>query len=240
MQVLWLYAPRQQCARLCVWRRGRCAPRSRSQPSIFFVGRRGRAGFGQRRRRRPGRHAPVGPGGRGNSAVPPPPGQEGRHDQGRVGGFCRDPPGQLGCWSTCHDQGTCPTRTYIGHPHAPPPHRHPQPAPPTPTTPPTTRDDHHHHQVKALQGLQALIPQRSAAALAAALQPWAYLHRRLVLDHSRAVRSEAAATLGCLVAALGKGLAPSLKQLMGPWWLAMHDPYGEAAATSRGALQVAG
>lgn len=38
-----------------------------------------------------------------------------------------------------------------------------------------------------------------------------------------------------MVTAAGRALALSLKQLAGPWWLAQHDPYAEAARTSQAA-----
>lgn len=63
------------------------------------------------------------------------------------------------------------------------------------------------------------------------------MYRRLIMDGSRAVRSETASTLAVLLGALGKAVAPHLKALLGPWWLAMHDPYGEAAAASRRAFE---
>ncbi|KXZ44895.1 hypothetical protein GPECTOR_61g848 [Gonium pectorale] len=86
------------------------------------------------------------------------------------------------------------------------------------------------------QNLRSLIPSRSTADLLTALPPWIYMYRRLILDPSRAVRSDAAATLSVLLASLGKAIAPHLKALMGPWWLAMYDPYGDAAAASRAAF----
>lgn len=52
------------------------------------------------------------------------------------------------------------------------------------------------------------------------VQPWAYQYKKLVLDPARMVRAEANAAMGLLAVALGKGLAPHLKGLMGPWFLA--------------------
>ncbi|KAG2437620.1 hypothetical protein HYH02_011259 [Chlamydomonas schloesseri] len=94
-------------------------------------------------------------------------------------------------------------------------------------------------KTKALQSLRALLPSRSGDHVAAALPAWIHCYRRLILDPSRAVRSEAAATLSAFVAAAGKATAPHLRALMGPWWLAQHDPYAEAAMQSRAAFSAA-
>lgn len=74
--------------------------------------------------------------------------------------------------------------------------------------------------------------------LTAALPPWVYMYRRLVSDGNRGVRAEAAAVLGALAAAVGKAIAPQLRGLMGPWWVAQFDPYSDAAAAARSAFQV--
>ena len=63
-------------------------------------------------------------------------------------------------------------------------------------------------------------PPLPQADLALALPPWTYQYRRgLSSDNSRAVRAEAAALTGELVAAAGRMAAPHLKQLAGPWWV---------------------
>ena len=51
------------------------------------------------------------------------------------------------------------------------------------------------------------------------------------------VRSEAAAVQACLATGAGRGLAPSLKQLCGPWWAAQHDEHAETARRSSSAFQ---
>ena len=40
-----------------------------------------------------------------------------------------------------------------------------------------------------------------------------------------------------ITAAAGRGLARSLKQVAGPWWVAQHDEYAEAARRSSAAFQ---
>ena len=80
---------------------------------------------------------------------------------------------------------------------------------------------------------------KPADALAAALQPWAYYFRRLMMDPAKTVRSEACAAMGALAAAVGKRLAPHLKALLPPWWLAQFDPYADVAAAARRSLAAA-
>nr|BCL66166.1 hypothetical protein [Volvox reticuliferus] len=91
-------------------------------------------------------------------------------------------------------------------------------------------------KTKALQNLRALIPSRPVVDLRTAMPPWIYMYNRLVLDSSRTVRSEAANTLSCLLTAMGKAAAPHLKALIGPWFLAMYDPYNDAAEASKSAF----
>ncbi|KAK9814763.1 hypothetical protein WJX72_011133 [[Myrmecia] bisecta] len=94
-------------------------------------------------------------------------------------------------------------------------------------------------KLKALQGLNALLAERSIADLTATLPAWAYVYNRLVLDNDRAVRLEASAVLGRLAGRVSRALAPFLKTLAGPWWLAQFDPHADAAAAARAAFQQA-
>jgi hypothetical protein len=91
-------------------------------------------------------------------------------------------------------------------------------------------------KLKALQSLRELIPARSPSDLAGALPPWAYHFKRLMMDPAKSVRSEACATMGALAGAVGKQLAPQLRQLLPPWWLATFDPYADVAAAARRSL----
>ncbi|PRW55988.1 E3 ubiquitin- ligase listerin [Chlorella sorokiniana] len=94
-------------------------------------------------------------------------------------------------------------------------------------------------KLKALQALRALAKDKPASDLQAALPSWAYLFGRLVMDGSRAVRAEACHVTAALAAAVGRGIAPLLKSLLPPLWLAQFDAYGEAAAAARGAFAAA-
>jgi hypothetical protein len=85
-----------------------------------------------------------------------------------------------------------------------------------------------------------LLPTKAPANVALTLGPFAYMYSRLSTDSSRSVRAEAATTLGQLAQAAGKALAPHLKSLIGPWWVAQFDPHGEAAAAARSGFQVRG
>jgi hypothetical protein len=88
----------------------------------------------------------------------------------------------------------------------------------------------------APQNLRELIPQKSASDLALLLQPWGYQFKKLLLDPSKSVRSEAAAIMAAVGTAVGKGLLPQLKGLLGPWYLACFDPYPDAAAAAKRSL----
>lgn len=89
------------------------------------------------------------------------------------------------------------------------------------------------------QALRALAKDKPAEDLQAALPSWAYLFGRLVMDGNRAVRAEACHVTAALAAAVGRGIAPLLKSLLPPLWLAQFDAYGEAAAAARGAFAAA-
>lgn len=65
------------------------------------------------------------------------------------------------------------------------------------------------------------------------------MYKRLIMDSSHIVRSETATTLTCLVKALGRAVAPHLKSVLGPWFLAMHDPHSDAASGSSSAFRLA-
>lgn len=86
------------------------------------------------------------------------------------------------------------------------------------------------------QNLVELISQKTPAELSIMLQPWIYHFKRLLLDPSKAVRIKAAAVMAAVAAAVGKALAPQLKALLGPWFLASFDPYPDAAAAARKSL----
>ena len=90
-----------------------------------------------------------------------------------------------------------------------------------------------------LQALKALVKEKPATDLQAALPSWAYLFARLSADNNRSVRSEACHVTAALAAAVGRGIAPLLKSLLPSLWLAQFDGYSETAAAARAALAVA-
>lgn len=59
------------------------------------------------------------------------------------------------------------------------------------------------------------------------------------MDGNRGVRAEACHVTASLATAVGRGIAPLLKSLLPPLWLAQHDGYSEAAAAAQGALAAA-
>lgn len=94
-------------------------------------------------------------------------------------------------------------------------------------------------KLKALQALRALAGEKRDEDLVAALPCWAYLFARLAMDGNRAVRTEACHVTAALVATVGRGVAPLLKALLPPLWLAQHDAYSEAAAAAAAACAAA-
>lgn len=88
----------------------------------------------------------------------------------------------------------------------------------------------------AFQNLDELLTQKSSAEVAVMLQPWAYHFKRLLLDPAKSVRIKAAAVMATVAVTVGKALAPQLKTLLGPWYLASFDPYPDAAATAKKSL----
>ena len=90
-----------------------------------------------------------------------------------------------------------------------------------------------------MQALKALVAEKPVPDLQAALPSWAFLFGRLVMDGHRGVRAEACHVTAALAAAVGRGIAPLLKALLPPLWLAQFDGYPEAAAAARGALAAA-
>lgn len=91
-------------------------------------------------------------------------------------------------------------------------------------------------KLKALAALRELCASKQPADLAAALPPWAYHFQRLTSDAAKPVRCEALAAMAALATTVGRALAPSLKTLLPPWWLAACDPYADVAAAARRSL----
>ncbi|GJP51064.1 hypothetical protein CLOM_g10233 [Closterium sp. NIES-68] len=94
-------------------------------------------------------------------------------------------------------------------------------------------------KLKALEALQGVLGSSSAAQMQAMLPAWAFEYRRLVVDGSRAVCLATHATMALLVKGVGKGLAPHLRQLMGPWWVAQFDSTRDVAAAATLSFQAA-
>jgi hypothetical protein len=88
----------------------------------------------------------------------------------------------------------------------------------------------------AAQNLDELLTQKTPAEVAVVLQPWAYHFKRLLLDPAKSVRIKAAAVMATVTVTVGKALAPQLKTLLGPWYLASFDPYPDAAAAAKKSL----
>jgi hypothetical protein len=94
-------------------------------------------------------------------------------------------------------------------------------------------------RLKALQTLRAVVADKPEAEIRRALGPWTYYFSRLVMDGARAVRAEACGVMGAMAAAAGRGLAPVLKFVMPPWFMAQHDESAEVAAAATAVLRAA-
>jgi E3 ubiquitin-protein ligase listerin len=80
------------------------------------------------------------------------------------------------------------------------------------------------------------VKSKDAGEVARALPPFAYLYQRLAMDNSRTIRAEAAHILGAASEVLGRSMAPFMRSLVGPWFVAQFDGSTEAASAARGAF----
>lgn len=94
-------------------------------------------------------------------------------------------------------------------------------------------------RLKALQTLNELIKVKSSSDMGPMLGPWAYYFARLIMDAHRGVRAEACAVMGAVAVAVGRALAPYLKLLIPPWYIACYDASREVAAAASAALETA-
>jgi E3 ubiquitin-protein ligase listerin len=90
----------------------------------------------------------------------------------------------------------------------------------------TKRDEN--TKIKALNALHARVQTLNSEDAAQFLPSWLFTFKKVAMDNSRAVRAGAAKVLGQVVQRAGRKTAPHLKELLGPWWFAMHDLYKEA------------
>lgn len=93
-------------------------------------------------------------------------------------------------------------------------------------------------KLKALRALKTYFSEASADVCAEALPSCLFYFRTVMLDNNRSVRLDATQLLSVLVTQAGRNVAPHLKDLMGPWYLAMCDPYSEAASAAQRAFEV--
>ena len=93
-------------------------------------------------------------------------------------------------------------------------------------------------KLKALKALASLLSSVPPYGHAELLPSWIFYFKRLVLDNNRSVRLGALQVLQVITSSAGRHLAPHLKELIGSWWLAASDPYGEAAASASRSFEV--
>ncbi|KAL2613161.1 hypothetical protein R1flu_024853 [Riccia fluitans] len=94
-------------------------------------------------------------------------------------------------------------------------------------------------KLKALTALTTLFKERSSAELSALLPSWVFEYKRLVQDCSRQVRESSHIAMCALVNSVGRGIAPHLRSLMGPWWVAQFDPSREVSEAAKSSFQMA-
>ncbi|XP_026457015.1 E3 ubiquitin-protein ligase listerin-like [Papaver somniferum] len=92
-------------------------------------------------------------------------------------------------------------------------------------------------KLKALTTLQELFKQKSGEDIVQIIPQWAFEYKRLLLEYNREVRRATHETMTSLVTAVGRGLAPHLKSLMGPWWFSQFDPVSEISQAARRSFQ---
>eukprot|EP00892_Ulva_mutabilis_P010612 jgi/Ulvmu1/7923/UM004_0155.1 len=90
----------------------------------------------------------------------------------------------------------------------------------------TKRDEN--TKIKALQLLHTKFSVLEGESAADLVPAWLFAYKRVSLDNARTVRLAGARALSRIVQQAGRKLAPHLRELMGCWWLAMHDTYAEA------------
>ncbi|KAF9597736.1 hypothetical protein IFM89_021223 [Coptis chinensis] len=92
-------------------------------------------------------------------------------------------------------------------------------------------------KLKALASLSELFKQKNREDIVQIIPQWAFEYKRLLQDYNREVRRATHDTMTSLVSTVGRGLAPYLKSLMGPWWLSQFDPVTEVSQAARRSLQ---
>lgn len=93
-------------------------------------------------------------------------------------------------------------------------------------------------KIKALNTLLERFKQLESEEAAELVPSWLFAYKRVSVDNVRAVRLGGARALSQIVRQAGRKLAPHLKDLMGCWWVAMHDTYPDARQVASAAFQV--
>ncbi|KAJ3176421.1 listerin E3 ubiquitin protein ligase 1 [Geranomyces variabilis] len=94
-------------------------------------------------------------------------------------------------------------------------------------------------RVKALEELSAYISEADAESVSSLLPAWPKTYNRLSADADRRVRETTGAVHLALVNKVRKQLAPHLKDVIGPWLCATHDPYKEVSRLASTAFKTA-
>jgi E3 ubiquitin-protein ligase listerin len=93
-------------------------------------------------------------------------------------------------------------------------------------------------KLKALASLATRAKDLDELGAAELVTPWLFVFKRLVMDNNRAVRLAALRVQALIVKGAGRKLAPNLKELIGPWWIAASDEYRGVADVANASFEV--
>lgn len=94
-------------------------------------------------------------------------------------------------------------------------------------------------KLKALSALRTFFQEHPGNALASLVPAWIFEYKRLIQDSCRQVRESTHHAMSALATAIGRGLAPHLRGLMGAWWVSQFDSSREVADAAHCSFQVA-
>lgn len=89
-----------------------------------------------------------------------------------------------------------------------------------------------------MQEFTDLVQSSESDAVKAVLTFWPRLYAALAVDTEHRVREATHIAHRAVVLKVKRGIAPQLKQLVGPWFTSQYDTYAPAAAAATQSFQV--
>lgn len=86
--------------------------------------------------------------------------------------------------------------------------------------------------------MEGLLEDEEEETVCKIMRQWVGAYRQLSQDLDRGVRGKSVEILNMLVVKLKREMAPFLKNVMGPWWMAQHDIHLPIAQTAQAAFDV--